>query len=106
MNKTEWIGPAVVSYIAKELILGYRQNKKITRLLDQFEFVIVPVINADGYVYTWEHNRMWRKNRQPTSIPMCPGIVSEKIERESPSFISGQNCLFIVFVNSRMTWIN
>ncbi|KAF9087413.1 Carboxypeptidase A4 [Mortierella sp. AD031] len=70
----EWIGPAVVSYIAKELILGYRQNKKITRLLDQFEFVIVPVLNADGYVYTWEHNRMWRKNRQPTSIPICPGI--------------------------------
>ncbi|KAG0318468.1 carbamoyl-phosphate synthase (glutamine-hydrolyzing) cpa2 [Linnemannia gamsii] len=70
----EWIGPAVVSYIAKELILGYLHNKKITRLLDQFEFVIVPVLNADGYVYTWEHNRMWRKNRQPTSIPLCPGI--------------------------------
>lgn len=70
----EWIGPAVVSYIAKELILGYRQNKKITRLLDQFEFIIVPILNADGYVYTWEHNRMWRKNRQPTSIPFCPGI--------------------------------
>ncbi|KAG9066440.1 carbamoyl-phosphate synthase (glutamine-hydrolyzing) cpa2 [Linnemannia hyalina] len=70
----KWIGPAVVSYMAKELILGYRHNKKITRLLDQFEFVIVPVLNADGYVYTWEHNRMWRKNRQSTSIPFCPGI--------------------------------
>ncbi|KAK3839859.1 MAG: carboxypeptidase A2, pancreatic, isoform CRA_b [Linnemannia gamsii] len=70
----EWIGPAVVTYIAKELILGYRKNKKITRLLDQFEFIIVPVLNADGYAYTWEHNRMWRKNRQPTSIPFCPGI--------------------------------
>ncbi|KAF9953392.1 Carboxypeptidase A4 [Mortierella alpina] len=70
----EWIGPAVVSYIAKELILGYGNNKKITRLLDQFEFTIVPVLNADGYAYTWEHNRMWRKNRQPTSIPFCPGI--------------------------------
>ncbi|KAG0052542.1 Carboxypeptidase A4 [Gryganskiella cystojenkinii] len=70
----EWIGPAVVTYIAKELILGYRVNKKITRLVDQFEFVIIPVLNADGYVFTWEHNRMWRKNRQPTSIPFCPGI--------------------------------
>ncbi|KAF9102458.1 Carboxypeptidase A4 [Mortierella sp. GBA35] len=70
----EWIGPAVVSYIAKELILGYGKNKKITRLVDQFEFTIVPVLNADGYAYTWEHNRMWRKNRQPTPIPFCPGI--------------------------------
>lgn len=64
-----------MSYIAKELILGYESNKKITRLVDQFEFTIVPVLNADGYAYTWEHNRMWRKNRQPTSIPFCPGIV-------------------------------
>ncbi|KAI1317152.1 Carboxypeptidase A4 [Mortierella claussenii] len=70
----EWIGPAVVTYIAKELILGYQHSKKITRLVDQFEFVIVPVLNADGYAYTWESNRMWRKNRQPTSIPLCPGI--------------------------------
>ncbi|GJJ76367.1 extracellular matrix protein 14 [Entomortierella parvispora] len=70
----EWIGPAVVSYIAKELILGYGTNKKITRLVDQFEFTIVPVLNADGYAYTWEHNRMWRKNREPTFVPFCPGI--------------------------------
>ncbi|KAF9920542.1 Carboxypeptidase A4 [Linnemannia zychae] len=74
----EWIGPAVVSYIAKELILGYGHSKKITRLVDQFEFTIVPVLNVDGYVYTWEHNRMWRKNRQPTSIPFCPGIDTNR----------------------------
>ncbi|KAF9366611.1 Carboxypeptidase A4 [Mortierella sp. NVP85] len=70
----EWIGPATVTYIAKELILGYGVNKKITKLVDQFEFTIIPVLNADGYAYTWERNRMWRKNRQPTSIPFCPGI--------------------------------
>ncbi|KAF9332702.1 Carboxypeptidase A4 [Podila minutissima] len=70
----EWIGPAVVSYIAKELITGYGHHKKITRLIDQFEFVVVPVLNADGYEYTWTTNRMWRKNRQPTSIPFCKGI--------------------------------
>ncbi|KAF9374519.1 Carboxypeptidase A4 [Podila verticillata] len=70
----EWIGPAVATYIAKELILGYPSKKKIRRLVDRFEFIIVPVLNADGYVYTWENNRMWRKNRQPTSVPFCPGI--------------------------------
>ncbi|KAG0230436.1 hypothetical protein B0O80DRAFT_494669 [Mortierella sp. GBAus27b] len=70
----EWIGPAVVTYIARELIHGYRRDRKIKRLVDQFEFVIVPVLNPDGYVYTWEHDRMWRKNRQPTAIPFCPGI--------------------------------
>ena len=24
---------------------------------------ILPVLNADGYEYTWTHDRMWRKNR-------------------------------------------
>ncbi|KAG0040223.1 Carboxypeptidase A4 [Podila clonocystis] len=52
----EWIGPAVVTYIAKELILGYPTKKKIKRLVDQFEFIIVPVLNADGYVYTCSPN--------------------------------------------------
>ncbi|KAF9426484.1 Carboxypeptidase A4 [Podila epigama] len=70
----EWIGPAVVSYIARELLTGYGSHKKITRLVDQFEFIIIPVLNADGYAYTWSTNRMWRKNRQPTSIPFCKGI--------------------------------
>ncbi|KAF9410924.1 Carboxypeptidase A4 [Podila epigama] len=74
LHAREWIGPAVATYIAKELVVGYHSKKKIKRLVDQFEFIIVPVLNADGYVYTWENNRMWRKNRQPTSVPFCPGI--------------------------------
>ncbi|KAG0003907.1 Carboxypeptidase A4 [Entomortierella chlamydospora] len=74
----EWIGPATVTYIAKELILGYGKSKKITRLVNEFEFTIIPVLNADGYAYTWEHNRMWRKNRQPTSIPFCAGIDTNR----------------------------
>ena len=50
---SEWIGPAVVTYVAKELILGYSSKKKIRRLVNQFDFIIVPLLNADGYVYTW-----------------------------------------------------
>ncbi|KAF9582186.1 Carboxypeptidase A4 [Lunasporangiospora selenospora] len=74
----EWIGPAVVSYIAKELIVGYGTNKKVTKLVNTFEFTIIPVLNADGYTYTREHNRMWRKNREPTSLSFCKGVDTNR----------------------------
>ena len=37
-------------------------------LLKNFDFYIIPVANPDGYVYTWNGNRMWRKNRRPSSL--------------------------------------
>jgi len=60
----EWIGPAVVMYILDQLLLGYGTNPTVTKLLNEIEFVIVPVVNPDGYDFTWTNNRLWRKNRR------------------------------------------
>lgn len=37
-------------------------------------FTIIPVPNPDGYVYTWDADRLWYKNRSPTGNEECIGI--------------------------------
>ncbi|TKY86357.1 hypothetical protein EX895_004506 [Sporisorium graminicola] len=46
-------------------------------ILSTFTITVIPVANPDGYVYSWDKNRMWRKNRQPNKFPsglFCKGV--------------------------------
>ncbi|KAI9106036.1 carboxypeptidase A1-like protein [Phlyctochytrium arcticum] len=56
----EWIGGATVQYLSDQLIRGYAQDPTI---LDSAEFIIVPVVNPDGYEFS-QKTRLWRKNRR------------------------------------------
>lgn len=60
----EWVNVPVPMYLADWLLNNYGINEQATRLLDNAEWAIVPVMNPDGYVYTWTNDRMWRKNRR------------------------------------------
>ena len=60
----EWISVMVPICIADRLAAGYSRDARIRRILDAARFFIVPVVNPDGYHYTWTVDRNWRKNRR------------------------------------------
>jgi len=59
IHAREWITTATIVYIINELTT----NAQYSTLLSQVDFYLMPVVNADGYAYTWTTNRMWRKTR-------------------------------------------
>ena len=71
----EWISTMTVMWIADRLVYEYDTNPTIRDILDTVEVVVIPVINPDGYVYTWTTERYWRKNRQtPPPGSYCYGV--------------------------------
>jgi len=61
----EWATPMTVMWIADRLVEGYGVDARLTNILDHCEVIVMPVVNADGYEYSWlPNNRLWRKNRR------------------------------------------
>jgi len=72
IHAREWVSPTTVMYIASELLSKYNTNPRIKKLVDNIAWYIIPVLNVDGYEFTFQ-NRMWRKTRKPNQGSSCIG---------------------------------
>ncbi len=63
----EWIAPMVNMYAADRLVHDYGTDPVVTDLVDRLEFLFVPIVNPDGYQWSWDVDRYWRKNRRPNA---------------------------------------
>src|SRR5512138_2293267 len=54
----------VTTCVADRLVRDYDRDSEIRAFVDSTELWIVPVVNPDGYQYSWATDRYWRKNRR------------------------------------------
>ena len=64
LHAREWIAVMVATCVADRLVHGAQSDARIKDALDRFEFVVVPILNPDGYNHSWSVDRLWRKNRR------------------------------------------
>jgi len=73
IHAREWITPATVIYILGTLLENYQKDQTVTTIIDGLDIYVLPLFNVDGYAYTWQTDRMWRKTRSPNAGSTCIG---------------------------------
>merc|ERR1712002_105195 len=72
IHAREWIAPAVATFIVRELVEDYAEHPDY---IDKINWYFIPSANPDGYMYSHNRDRMWRKTRSDTgSIFGCKGV--------------------------------
>lgn len=65
----EWLAIETALYVAEKILERYATVAEVQADVDRLEIYIIPVVNPDGFVYTWlngvnDNGLEWRKNRR------------------------------------------
>ncbi|XP_053236481.1 carboxypeptidase B2 [Podarcis raffonei] len=73
IHAREWVAPAFCLWFIGHATQFLQRDQAMARLLRHVDFYVMPVMNVDGYEYTWTTNRMWRKSRSLHGDNRCTG---------------------------------
>ncbi|XP_043927514.1 carboxypeptidase B2 isoform X3 [Protopterus annectens] len=73
IHAREWVSPAFCQWFVGHAVEFYDRDPLMKSILDVLDFYVLPVMNVDGYEYTWNVDRMWRKNRAKYDDSNCIG---------------------------------
>jgi len=78
IHAREWISHSTNMYIIDRMIQEYDTDPFVKELRDTYDWYFLPIVNPDGYSYTWTNDRMWRKTRQPAVGSTCIGADANR----------------------------
>ncbi|KAJ8728569.1 hypothetical protein PYW07_006265 [Mythimna separata] len=73
IHAREWISPPTVTWAIHKLVEDLTKSD----LLERFDWILLPVVNPDGYKFTFTDSRFWRKTRSTDNSILsgtCPGV--------------------------------
>ncbi|XP_040213266.1 carboxypeptidase O-like [Rana temporaria] len=98
IHAREWISVAFCQWFIRELLEQHNSNKVIHKALENIDFYIVPVLNIDGFVYSWTTDRLWRKSRSPHDNGTCFGVdLNRNFDSNWCTIGASSNCSDITF---------
>ncbi|GAB0095239.1 Zinc carboxypeptidase A 1 [Sergentomyia squamirostris] len=74
IHAREWISPATIIFIVNELLTS--KDEGVQHIAKSYDWYVFPSVNPDGYVYTHQKNRLWRKTRSPHGS--CIGVDANR----------------------------
>ncbi|XP_068595174.1 carboxypeptidase A5 [Brachionichthys hirsutus] len=74
IHSREWVTQASGIWFAKKIVTDYGRDPALTAILNKMDVYLETVTNPDGYYFTQNGNRMWRKTRKPNPGSRCFGV--------------------------------
>lgn len=69
IHAREWVSPAFCQHLINDLLAGSATSWK-----NSVHWIILPLLNPDGYAFSWTDDRLWRKNRRVNAGTTCRGV--------------------------------